>query len=135
VDLRRRANTGNPTGSSPLPADDGSREGLDPNSPAFQNAQRKCAEYTGGDAAASPAQVAQAEAHALVFSKCVRSQGVPEFPGLQFGCGGRVSIRINARAGSGGSSGLDPSSPVFQKAQKTCGSLLPGRAGQKTGAA
>jgi hypothetical protein len=131
VDPRRRVNTGNPTGSSPLSADDGSGEGLDPNSPAFQKAQRKCTTCTGGGAAASSAQVARAEAHALAFSKCMRSQGVPEFSGLQFGCGGRVSIRISACAGSSGSSGLDPSSPVFQRAQKTCGSLLPGQSGGK----
>ena len=34
-------------------------------------------------------------------------------------------------AGAGGNSGLDPNSPIFQKAQQTCGSLLPGRAGGK----
>ena len=48
----------------------------------------------------------------------------PSFPDPQFGSGGGIRIRIHASAGSGG--GLDPSSPIFQKAQQTCGSLLPG---------
>ena len=76
----------------------------------------------------SPAQHAQAEAAALAFSKCMRSHGVSDFPDPQFGSGG--AIRISAPRSVASSSGLDPNSPIFQKAQKTCGSLLPGRAGK-----
>jgi len=105
--------------------------GIDPNSSAFQKAQQTCAKKIGGGKGTrSPAQQAQAEAAALAFSKCMRSHGVSGFPDPQFGSGGGIRISLHASAGS---SSLDPSSPIFQKAQQTCGSLLPGRAGQKVG--
>jgi hypothetical protein len=109
--------------------------GIDPNTPGFQKAQQACAKKIGGGVGTpSPAQIAQAEAAALKFSQCMRSHGVSDFPDPQFkSAGGGVSIRISGHAGSGSSSDLDPNSPIFQKAQKTCGSLLPGRAGQKVG--
>ena len=106
--------------------------GIDPNSSAFQKAQQTCAKKIGGGKGTrSPAQQAQAEAAALAFSKCMRSHGVSDFPDPQFGAGGSIRISLHASAGSSG--GLDPGSPIFQKAQQTCGSLLPGRAGQKVG--
>jgi len=106
--------------------------GIDPNSAQFQKAQQTCAKDLGGGAGTrSPAQIAKAEAAALAFSKCMRSHGVPDFPDPQFSSGGGISIRITAHAGAGGNNGLDPSSPIFQKAQQTCSSLLPGRAGGK----
>ena len=51
----------------------------------------------------------------LKFSQCMRSHGVPNFPdptghGIQLSPG----------------SGLDPASPAFQSARKTCNKLLPG---------
>jgi hypothetical protein len=106
--------------------------GIDPNSAQFQKAQQTCAKRLGGGAGTrSPAQVAQAEAAALAFSKCMRSHGVADFPDPQFSSGGGIRIRITANAGGGGNNGLDPNSPIFQKAQRSCGSLLPGRAGGK----
>ena len=105
--------------------------GIDPNSAQFQKAQQTCAKQLGGGAGTrSPAQIARAEAAALAFSKCMRSHGVPDLPDPQFSSGGGISIRITGHAG-GGNNGLDPNSPIFQKAQQTCGSLLPGRAGGK----
>jgi hypothetical protein len=103
--------------------------GIDPSSPAFQKAQQKCAKYMGSKVAPSPAQQAAMEAAALKFSQCMRSHGEPDFPDPQFGSGpgGGVSIKIGGPGKS--SSGLDPNSPIFQKAQQTCGSLLPGRVG------
>jgi hypothetical protein len=104
--------------------------GIDPNSQAFQKAQQRCAAKLGGAKGnRSPAQQAQAQAAALAFSKCMRSHGVSGFPDPQFGSGGEIRISLHASGGSG----LDPGSPIFQKAQQTCGSLLPGRAGQKVG--
>src|SRR5579863_6289502 len=107
--------------------------GIDPNSAAFQKAQGVCAKKLGGGLGArTPAQQAQAQAAALAFSKCMRSHGVPDFPDPQFGAGGSIRISLHASAGSGsGSSDLDPDAPIFQKAQRTCSSLLPGRMGQK----
>lgn len=105
--------------------------GLDPSSPSFQRAQQKCATKLGGGKAPSPAQQAAAEAAALKFSQCMRAHGEPDFPDPQFSSGGGVSIKIGAKGG--GNSGLDPNSPIFQKAQKTCGSLLPGRPNKSVG--
>jgi len=106
--------------------------GIDPNSSQFQKAQQTCAKKVGGGLGTrSPAQIAAAEAAALAFSKCMRSHGVSDFPDPKFSSGGGISIRITAHAGAGGNNGLDPSSPIFQKAQQTCSSLLPGRAGGK----
>jgi hypothetical protein len=102
--------------------------GIDPNSSAFQRAQQSCAKALGaGHGTRSPAQIAQAQAAALAFSKCMRAHGVPGFPDPKFSSsGGGISISIRGSAGT-----LDPSSQIFQKAQQTCGSLLPGRAGAK----
>jgi hypothetical protein len=102
--------------------------GIDPNSAAFQAAQQKCAKDAGGGLGTrSPAQIAQAQAAALAFSKCMRSHGVSTFPDPQFGSGGAVRISLKATPGSN----LDPNSPIFQRAQQKCGSLLPGRVGGK----
>ena len=103
--------------------------GIDPNSSQFQKAQQTCAKAIGGGPR-SPAQIAQAEAAALAFSKCMRSHGVSGFPDPQFGSGGGIRISLHAQAGISGSN-LDPNSPIFQKAQRSCGSLLPGRTGGK----
>jgi hypothetical protein len=53
---------------------------------------------------------------AIKFSECMRTHGVPNFPDPSPGGGVQLS------AGSG----VNPSSPSFQGAQKACGSLLPG---------
>ena len=72
----------------------------------------------GGSGASKRTQ--RASAHAgqfLAFSECMRSHGVTNFPDPS-SAGGRIEI------GSG--SGINPSSPSFQAAQKTCQHLLPG---------
>lgn len=50
---------------------------------------------------------------AVAFAACMRSHGVPAFPDP--GSNGRTSL----------GSGIDPSSPQFQAAQRICKSLLP----------
>ena len=50
------------------------------------------------------------------FSSCMRSHGVPNFPDP--GPGGGIQLDS--------SSGIDPQSPAFQSAQRTCAKLLPG---------
>jgi hypothetical protein len=96
--------------------------GIDPNSAAFQTAQKACGKYIGGGKAPSPAQQAKAQADALAFSQCMRSHGVSDFPDPTFGSGGAIRISIGLH-GQGGSD-LDPNSPIFQKAQKTCQPLM-----------
>jgi len=72
---------------------------------------------TGGGAASSgpPAQAALG-AGQLAYSKCVRANGVPNFPDPT--AGGGLLIPVGA--------GIDPSSPVFKAAQAKCQNLLPG---------
>jgi hypothetical protein len=100
---------------------------IDPGSPGFQAAQKKCQKYrANGGQPSSSAQQAQAQTQALKFSACMRSHGLPKFPDPQFSSGG--GVRISIRGGSG--SGLDPNSPIYKSAQKACQSDLPGRIGQ-----
>ncbi|HEY1777679.1 MAG TPA: hypothetical protein VGG41_16090 [Solirubrobacteraceae bacterium] len=99
---------------------------IDPSSPQFQAAMRKCRKYAGRGGAPSPAQQAQAQADALKFSACMRSHGVTGFPDPQFQAGGGISIRLKAGPGTT----LDPQSPIFQRAQKACGG--PGGPGAKS---
>jgi hypothetical protein len=96
-----------------------SGQNLNPTSPQFQNAMRKCRKYTpNGGKPPSPAQQQQAFERALAFSKCMRAHGVTQFPDPQDLSGGiRISLRAN------GNSTLDPNSPIFQHAQQACGSL------------
>jgi hypothetical protein len=101
---------------------------MNPDSPAFKNAQKACKKYTpNGGQPPSPAQRAAAQAAALKFSACMRSHGVPKFPDPQFSAG-RASLQI------GRNSGIDPSSPTFQAAQKACQKDLPGAIQSQKGA-
>jgi hypothetical protein len=86
---------------------------LDPSNPQFQSAQKACKSlepaglYAGGNQSSS-----QQEA-SLKFVKCMRENGVPNFPDPQ---DGRFLI----------GNGVDPNSPQFQKAMQSCRQLLPG---------
>jgi hypothetical protein len=101
-------------------------QNIDPGSPQFQAAQRKCRKYApNGGKAPSPAQQQQAFQHALRFAECMRGHGVSQFPDPQEPSSGGVGFSIHGKAGST----LDPNSSIFQHAQKVCGSLLPGANG------
>jgi hypothetical protein len=95
--------------------------GVAVNGPAFQAAMQVCRKYLPNGGRPSAAQTAKIQAQALAMSRCMRSHGVPNFPDPQFRSGpdGSVGIRLNG-------SGIDPSSPQFQAAQKACGSLFGG---------
>jgi hypothetical protein len=56
---------------------------------------------------------------ALKFSRCMRANGVPNFPDPSAAGGG---IRLEVVPGSG----IKPQTPAFQAAQKKCRRLLPG---------
>ncbi len=55
------------------------RNGVDPNSPTFQAAQKSCKALA--PKAPRAAQSSSFLAQALKFSQCMRSNGVPNFPG------------------------------------------------------
>ncbi len=94
--------------------------GVNPQSSQFQAAQKVCGKLLPNGGAPSPAQQAKAQESALKFSQCMRTHGVPNFPDPTFSAGG---VRMALKAG--GANGIDPNSPQFRAAQKTCQSDLP----------
>jgi hypothetical protein len=87
-------------------------------SPAIANLGTTSSSTTnsGSGATGSRPTEAQMEQDALKYSECMRSSGVPNYPDPK-ASGGFV-----LQAGSG----IDPSSPTFQAAEKKCSKLLPG---------
>jgi hypothetical protein len=81
--------------------------------PAFAAAQRACRSFLPGAGGPPPKISAAQRARILAFAKCMREHGVPNFPDPVFGHG---FVKI-----AGGPSGINPTSPVFQHAQKACG--------------
>lgn len=69
----------------------------------------------GATPGASPSQ-AQQQQDALKFSQCMRANGLPGFPDPS--AGGGIEIPVG--------SGIDPTSPAFQRAQARCRKLVPG---------
>jgi hypothetical protein len=64
----------------------------------------------------TPNRSATREAAGIKFADCMRAHGVPNFPDPS--SGGGIQIPDN--------SGINPQSPAFQAAEKSCFSLLPG---------
>ena len=91
----------------------GSNSGIDPQSPQFQAARKACQKYFPGPNL-SKAQIAQHEALALEFAKCMRAKGVPNFPDPQFAANGAEMVRPVA--------GVDPNSATYQAAAAKCNS-------------
>jgi hypothetical protein len=88
---------------------------LEPNNPKFQAAQQACKAFA--PTAGTPAQQADRKAHALKYSKCMRSHGIADFPDPNSSGG------LEIKAGPG--SDLDPNSSLFQAADKACQKLMP----------
>jgi hypothetical protein len=90
--------------------------GLDPDSPAFKRAQEACQDLapSGADAGASPN--ADLQAQVLDYAKCIRENGVPEFPDPDFSGGGIIM---------GLPPGVDQNSEQFQSAQQACQDKAP----------
>jgi hypothetical protein len=107
--------------------------GVNPQSAQFQAAQKACAKLApNGGKPPSAAEQAKMQEQALKFSQCMRTHGVPNFPDPEFShVGGGVGIRIGSN--KGGPGGIDPNSPQFKAAQKTCQSDLPRPPGAKGG--
>jgi hypothetical protein len=95
------------------------RGDLDFKSPQFQGALKTCKQLLPHGAPASPAQQAAVSAQALKFAQCMRSHGVPGFPGP--GTGGHGGYFVEAQSGP-----LSPDNPQFVKAQQTCRKLTGG---------
>jgi len=96
----------------------GKAGGLDPNSPQFKAAAEKCKQYQGK--AIDPNKGQQADPwpadKKLAYAKCMRENGLPSFPDPDDT--GRFP-----QLGSGKQ--INPESPEFKKADKTCSSYKP----------
>lgn len=100
----------------------------------LQKAMHACQKYAPQGPAISGAQLAKIKQGALKMAECMRSHGVPNFPDPQVttGPGGKgIGVRIGGPNSGGG--GLNPTSPAFQKAQKTCNGFLGGPKALKAG--
>ncbi len=82
--------------------------------PVYNAAQRICKKELPSLAPRTSAEKATANAAALKYATCMRSNGVPNFPDPN----GQGLIQINNATGV-----LEQSSPAFQKAEAACQSL------------
>jgi hypothetical protein len=91
--------------------------GGDPGSAGFQAAQAACRKLLpgGGPPQLTPAQQAKRAQELAVFSRCMRTHGVPGFPDPN----GQGQLNLDAL------NGIDPSSPLVQTAYEACRSLFP----------
>lgn len=100
--------------------------GLNPQSPAFQAAQKACRPKLPGGGPGTIRPSKRQVAAALVFARCMRSHGMPNFPdplqSAPAGSGPIVSLQgMLFKPGPG----MDPRSPAFQQAAAHCGVKLP----------
>jgi hypothetical protein len=91
-----------------------------PDTDAFQKAQKACGTPFGrsGRPPISREQREQMQDAMLAFAKCMRAHGV-DMPDPQFSEDGGA-FRVTQRGGPD----IDPDSPSFQKAQKTCQPII-----------
>jgi hypothetical protein len=104
--------------------------GVDPSSPAFKTAQAKCKKFLPniGGPGSGPTPSAQALAHWLKVSQCMRRDGISNFPDP------RTTVPSNPRAALGGSGvisdiegvifvfphTINTQSPAFKRAAAAC---------------
>lgn len=84
-------------------------------SPQFQAAQKVCSGLAHLPGPPSPAEQAKLTEQALVFAKCMRSHGVPNFPEP----GNHGGNGTSSTSGAGGNSAF------FQRAEQACRKLAP----------
>jgi hypothetical protein len=97
---------------------------IDPNSAEYKKAAEKCAAYapSGQPNLGSP-QDQWSSADKLKYAKCMRESGVPSFPDPDASGGFAF----------GKDAGVDPESPQFKAAEKTCAQYKPQGAQQPQG--
>lgn len=84
--------------------------GIDPNSPQFQAAQKTCAHLANGPSSSGQQSQSQNASEALKFASCMRTHGFPDFPDPQ----------SNGAISGNSSDGINPASPQYISAKKTC---------------
>jgi hypothetical protein len=108
----------------------GPSSGINPNSPQYQTAEQACHSLAAGGV--SPAQQAQNYASELKYAHCMQTHGVPGFPEPPApGNGPNSQSNSGSASQHNGSGSVDPNSPQFIAANKTCEHYLP--AGQQGG--
>lgn len=103
-----------PNGSGVITLDPS--QGLAPASPRFRTASQACVKDLPNGGHPSPQQRVSAERRVLAWAKCMRKNGVPDFPDPTFSGSGNFTIRGVA---------VNPTDPGFQKAMQACRSLAP----------
>ncbi len=81
--------------------------------PAVKAAEKACKAYLPGGAGPPPPISAAQRKAMLANAQCMREHGVPNFPDPTFPGQGGVAIGLGK--------GVNPASPVFQAAAKSCG--------------
>lgn len=96
--------------------------GLNPASPAFQAAQKRCAKFMPGGKA-GPGKPTKAQfARALAFARCVRAHGLTTFPDpLATAPTGRGPVLVLQGMMFVPGPGFTPGSPAFRRAAFQCG--------------
>jgi hypothetical protein len=95
-----------------------SASGINTQSPTYQAALQACKKYNPAGNV-TPAQSAAENAKGLLFSQCMRSHGVPNFPDPSTGPVGEQVMDLRGL-------GIDLSSPTFQAANEACQKIVPG---------
>jgi len=90
--------------------------GIDPNSPAFQSAQRACQSLLPAGKTSGGSVSPAVRAQILRYAACIRAHSVPNYPDPTFN-GNAVNF--------GNLSGINPNSPAYQSALRACASLNP----------
>lgn len=103
----------------------GSPAGVNPDSPAFATAQQSCHHLEPNDGQSTNAERQRASSRMLQLSKCMRQQGITEFPDPTFdpptNRGGFSDIVSNDGVWLAIPNAVDLHSPAFDKASAACG--------------
>jgi hypothetical protein len=83
-------------------------------SPAYEAAGKTCQHLISPGSGAAHQMPAKARQFAVAHAQCMRDHGVPNFPDPTFS-GNSQGITVTS-----GSPGINPRSPAFQQAEKTC---------------
>ena len=112
----------------------GPGSGIDPSSPAFKAARSVCVKLLPGGGPGNQRPSAQQIEMTLQISECMRQHGVTGFPDPSFNTpSDRADYSIVMDLSGvilAVPNTIDPSSPVFVQAAKTCGFSGPGAWGQ-----
>lgn len=98
----------------------GPDSGIRPDSPEFKAAQEACQDLAPAGAQTGGGGNPQMQEQVLEYAKCMRENGVPDFPDPQFE-GGGVRMQLPQ--------GVSEDSPQFQKAQQACQDIMSGLGG------